>query len=175
MVCMTETYQAYDTYGRPSNFYVEIETFKIPIFHPGTLAMDSAVKKGSILSLSNNSNGVVLSVEDCCFLAKFVTLVAREYRKIKIQKKGQKNAMKKKVLKPKILIKALEKVLNELKNADKSTFRRICEYEKVFLKLLYKDEDYFDEVTPKLLSLFRGIESDLYHELYKKWPDYDES
>ena len=173
MVCMTENYEAYDTYGRPSNFYVEIENHKIPIFHPGTLAINTAVKKGSILSLSDNTNGILLSVEDCCFLAKFVTLVAKEYRKIKIQKKGKKNAIKKKVLKPKILTKALKKVLNEVKNEDKSSFRRVGEYEKVFFELLYKEEENFDEADTTLLALFRGIEADLYHEMHKKWPDYD--
>lgn len=80
--------QVYDNYGRGSHWYVEIAKYKLPIWQPGTIAYQSGMKKNTNLEINNKSavnadyqkNGPIFDIEDCVFLAKFMTDVAQNYR-----------------------------------------------------------------------------------------------
>ena len=77
----------YDTYGRGSHWYIEIGKYKLPIWQPGTVAYHSAMKKNTNLEINSKSavncdyqkNGPILDIEDCVFLARFMTDLAQNY------------------------------------------------------------------------------------------------
>lgn len=71
-----------DYLGRVTYFYCLLGNMKIPIYQPGTVMFESAVKSGSSLEIvhgGSQQNGAILGNGCALFLIKFMTNLIQNY------------------------------------------------------------------------------------------------
>jgi len=163
----------YDKNGRGSHYFLKIGPHKLPIYQPGTVAYNSAMMKSTHLAIQQNTqsgekeqkNGPVLDVQDCLFLATFMTdMVANYNHMASTQGYSTKNFI------PHLYSDALLTTLSKLAREDAASNGIINE-----LKLLLTTFDpSIMELSEQENCLFHLNEFRLYEILTKKKPTMKE-
>ena len=80
-----------DSFGRVTFFHVEMGDEKLPIYQPGSVMFESAVKSDSeivVKTANGQQNGAILGNGCAIFLAKFLTKLVQKYNCLCADNKG---------------------------------------------------------------------------------------